>query len=47
VAQCLRQIENENEVKRREIEKQREMIKKSIEGALNEDERQRLMKQME
>ena len=40
----LQKLDAENEIKRREIEKQREMIKISIANCTSDDERQRLMK---
>jgi len=39
----LQKIDAENEVKRREIEKQREMIKASIANSTSDEERKRLM----
>lgn len=43
----LQKLDAENEVKRREIEKQREMIKNSIANCSTDEERQRLMRQYE
>jgi hypothetical protein len=40
----LQKLDAENEIKRREIEKQRETIKNSIANCTSDDERQRLMK---
>lgn len=39
----LQKLDAENEIKRREIEKQREMIKASIANCTSDDERKRLM----
>lgn len=47
VAQVMQNIEKENENKKREIERQREEMRKRLEGNMDEDERRRLMEQME
>lgn len=43
----MKEIDNENEVKRREIETQKEMIQRQIDNCRSDDEKARLMKQME
>jgi hypothetical protein len=43
----LHKIDAENEVKRREIEQQKDMIKRQIDNCKSDDERGRLMKQLE
>lgn len=47
IAQILVKIDVENEVKRREIENQKEMINRQLQNCNSEDERQRLLKQLE
>lgn len=47
INQILSKIDVENEVKRREIEQQKAMINKQLENCNNDDERQRLLKQLE
>jgi hypothetical protein len=47
IAQILNKIDVENEVKRREIENQKEMINRQLQNCNSEDERQRLLKQLE
>jgi nuclear transport factor 2 (NTF2) superfamily protein len=43
----LNKIDVENEIKRREIEQQKEMINRQISNCVSDDERYRLMKQLE
>lgn len=43
----LKTIDTENEVKRREIETQKEMITRQINNCQNDDEKTRLMKQLD
>jgi len=43
----LHKIDAENEVKRREIEQQKDMIQRQIDNCKSDDERARLMKQLE
>lgn len=43
----LKKIDSENEVKRREIEQQKELIQRQIDNCKSDDERARMMKQLE
>jgi len=43
----LTKIDTENEIKRREIEQQKSMIQRQIDNCKNDDEKSRLLKQME
>lgn len=43
----MTKIDTENEIKRREIEQQKQMIQKQIDNSKSEDEKARLLKQME
>lgn len=43
----MKNIEKQNVVRKNEIEMQREIIKRSLEGTLSKSERDRLLKQLE
>lgn len=43
----LKKIDSENEVKRREIEQQKDLIQRQIDNCKSDDERARMMKQLE
>lgn len=47
IQSLLNKIDVENEIKRREIEQQKEMINRQISNCVSDDERYRLMKQLE
>lgn len=47
ISTLLNKIDAENEVKRREIEQQKNMIQRQIDNCSSEQERERLMKQLE
>lgn len=43
----LKQVDNQNEIKRREVEQQRTFIQNQIDSSNTDEEKQRLMKQLE